>query len=195
MDDNGTEDTYPDKIRYFFDKCKTNIETGTLFRDAEVCIREYIEESGYKPWVYMVGPHATNFPPGSSLPAMKHLVRVSDMRTYLSRRLMVIMGVGWYDYNSVTNKYIRTGGHYFNVYGYDYFNAWGEDHITLKVVNNLVNYGDRERNNMYDTVEMTAHPDDDTEYPETTGFRITGPGFQFRQQSFVEDIFVALPLK
>ncbi len=194
MDHDGVADTYRDKIRYFFATCKSDINNGTHYHEAEACMRQYIEQSGYKSYVYIVGPHAIDAPPGVALPTMQHTLTVQDVRTYVGHRLMVLMGVGWYNYNATTNTYTRIGGHYFNVYGYDYNNAWGEQQLTLKVVNSLVNYSGRDAGSMFDSVQMTAVPHDGTMYPTETAFAITGDGFNFQQKSLVEDIFVALPL-
>jgi hypothetical protein len=194
MDHDGQADTYRDKIRYFFQACGSDVNSGTHYHEAEACMRSYVQQSGYNAWAYIVGPHAIDAPAGSTLPDFQHNVRIEDVRAYLSHRLMVVMGVGWYDYNPATRTYTRIGGHFFNLYGYDYSAAWGEDHITLKAVNSLVDYTGRARENMYDSLEMTAVPNDGTQYPSETGFILTGPGFNFVQKTLVEDLFVVLPL-
>jgi hypothetical protein len=193
IDNDGQADTYKDKIRYFFKTCQTDINGGTHYHEAQACMQSYIQQSGYKAWSYIVGPHAINAPAGSPLNSFQHNVRIEDVRAYVGHGLIVLMGVGWYQFNAVSNSYTRIGGHFFNVYGYDYMKAWGESHMTLKVVNSLVNYGDRDRTQMFDSVEMTAVPNDGTHYPTETPFEITGPGFNFTQKTLVEDIFVVQP--
>lgn len=194
MDRDGTADTYRDKMRYFFQTCGTDKENGTLYRSAIRCIREYVEKSGYKSYVYMVGAHANEAPPGVNLPVMQHVLNVEDIRTYVGHRLMVLMGVGWYAYNPTTKTYTRQGGHFFNVYGYDWMRSWGQGKIVIKAVNSWVNYTGRQPAQMYDDVEMVKLPNDGTQYPVETGYELHGNGFNFQQKALVEDIFVALPL-
>ncbi|MBC7692855.1 MAG: hypothetical protein H7222_13925 [Methylotenera sp.] len=193
LDHDGKADTYRDKIRYFFSACNTDRNTGTHYQDVQNCMQSYVEQSGYKAYSYMVGPHAINSPEGVPLETMKHVLTVKDVRTYVGARVLVLMGVGWYDYNATTRTYTRIGGHFFNVYGYDYDTAWGESHITLKAVNSLVNYAGRARQDMYDSVEMSALPQDGSTYPVETQFVLTGPGFSFTQKTLVEDLFFVLP--
>lgn len=193
MDGDGQSDTYRDKILYFFKTCQTDVNGGTHYHEAQECMRAYVAQSGYKPYVYIVGPHAINAPAGQPLQSMQHRLTIQDVRTYVSHRLMVLMGVGWYNYDPVTKSYSRIGGHFFNVYGYDYSAAWGEQHITIKAVNSLVNYSGRAPANMFDSLEMTAVPNDGTIYPRETAFVLTGEGFHFQQKTLVEDIFVVLP--
>lgn len=190
----GVADTYKDRIRYFFKTCGTDINQGTHYHEAQACMTSYVQQAGYKAWSYIVGPHAINTPPGTPLSTVQHVVTVNDVHTYLKQKLMVIMGVGWYDYNPATRTYTRIGGHFFNLYGYDYNSAWGEGRITLKAVNSLVDYSSRLPGLMFDSLEMTAKPLDGTTYPSETNFVITGPGFNFVQKTLVEDLFVVWPL-
>jgi hypothetical protein len=193
-DGDGVSDTSKDRIRYFAQACGTDIDQGTHYHEAQACMAAYIEQAGYKSWSYIVGPHAINAPPGTPLATMQHVVTINDVHTYVKQKLMVLMGVGWYNYNPATHTYTRIGGHFFNVYGYDYNNAWGEGHITLKAVNSLVDYSGRIPGMMFDSLEMTAVPADGTTYPSETQFVITGPGFNFVQKTLVEDLFVVWPL-
>jgi hypothetical protein len=191
LDGDGTIDTYKDRIRYFFATCGTDRETGTHYQQTETCMADYIRASGYKPWVYMVGPHAVDAPENVPLSTMQHPVSINDVRSYLKQKLMVIMAVGWYDFDPATNSYKRIGGHFFNLYGYNWDNAWGESQMQLIAVNSLQSYNAVVP---YDLVQMTAVPADGTTYPSETKFIITGPGFYFTQKTLVEDIFVAWPL-
>ena len=193
IDHDGTADSYRDKIRYFFQTCGTDRETGTYYQASVNCMKAYVQGSGYKPYVYMVGAHSVEAPPGVALPIMKHVLNVDDIRAYVGHRLMVVMGVGWYQYNAADRTYTRQGGHIFNVYGYDYSQAWGAQRVSLKVVNSWVDYTGRTRETMFDTVEMTKLPQDGTTYPAEAGYELRGNGFGFQQRAFVEDIFVALP--
>lgn len=194
VDGDGTADTYKDRIRYFFGTCGTDREIGTHYHEAQACMASYIQQSGYKPWVYIVGPHAINAPAGTPLQTMQHVLTINDVRNYVKQKTMVLMGVGWYNYNPTTRTYTRIGGHFFNVYGYNYDNAWGESQIQLQAVNSLQNYTGRLPGLMYDTLQMTAVPNDGTTYPAEARFVLTGPGFNFVQKTLVEDIFVVWPV-
>jgi len=194
LDNDGVIDTNKDRIRYFFATCKTDRNVGTYYHEAQSCMASYIQQSGYKPWVYMVGPHAVDAPDGTPLQTMQHVLTINDIRNYVKQKTMVLMGVGWYDYDAATGTYKRIGGHFINVYGYSYDNAWGESQIQLQVVNSLQNYTNLAPSLMYDTVQMTAVPNDGTTYPSETRFVLTGPGFNFTQKTLVEDIFVAWPV-
>jgi hypothetical protein len=194
LDNDGVQDTYKDRIRYFFAACGTDVNTGTHYHEAQACMSQYVQASGYKPWAYIIGPHAINAPLGTPLQTMQHTLTINDVRSYLKQKLMVIMAVGWYDYNPATRAYTRIGGHFFNLYGYDYNAVWGESQISLQAVNSLQNYSARAPAAMSDTLQMTAVPADGTTYPSDARFVITGPGFNFVQKTLVEDIFVVWPL-
>ena len=191
LDRDGVNDSYKDRIRYFFAACGTDREIGTHYHEAQACMSSYVQQAGYKPWVYIVGPHAINAPVGTPLSTMQHTLTINDVRNYVKQKLMVLMGVGWYNYNPTTKTYTRIGGHFFNVYGYDYNLAAGETQIQLQAVNSLQNYAGQLP---YDTLQMTAVPADGTTYPSDARFVITGPGFNFVQKTLVEDIFVVWPL-
>ena len=194
MAHDGTTNTYRDAIRYFYQICKTDKETGTFYSEMVNCMRQYISYStAYTPWVYMIGPHATEAPPGYPLESVQHVLTAADVRQYASAGVTVLMGVGWYELNATTHQYTRTGGHFFDVYGYDYSKSWGENGLILKAVNSWVDYTGRAPAQMYDDVTMLKLPTDGTVYPKETAFMLSGPGFQFDQKAFVEDIFVAVP--
>lgn len=194
MDNDGNADTYYDKIRYFFEKCNTDKEEGTRYRQATSCIKNYISDSGYNAYAYMIGPHTIEAPPGVPLETIQKVLSVHDIRSYVGHRLMVIMGIGWYMHDAATNSWVRQGGHFFNIYGYEYSNAWGDNQINLNVVNNWVDYSAREPKDMFDSISMTKLPDDGTNYPQETAYQLSGNGFDFTQKALVEDIFVALPI-
>jgi hypothetical protein len=196
IDHDGTADSYRDKIRYFFGTCQTDRNDGTHYQQAIDCMKQYVVASGYNPYVYMVGAHANTSPPGVPLQTMQHVANVTDVRTYVGNRLMVLMGVGWYSFDAATQSWTRQGGHFFNVYGYDYTNALGEAQINLKVVNSWIDYSNRPAAQMFDTVTMTRiQPQAGVTYPAEVAYVLDGPGFQFAQKAFVEDLFVALPTK
>jgi len=194
LDNDGHSDSYRDKMRYFFNTCNTDKEIGTYYSQAIRCMKDYVQASGYKPYVYMIGPHSPEAPEGYPIETNRHVLSVNDLRAYVGNRLMVVMGIGWYTYNAATGVYTREGGHFFNVYGYDYNQAWDQERIVLKVVNSWSNYSDRHPSEYFDNVTMTKLPNDGTTYPQETAYELRGPGFDFTQRAFVEDIFVALPL-
>lgn len=193
MDEDGVADTYGDKIRYFFRSCQTDRNTGTAYRKAIACMKDYVLKSGYSAYAYLVGPHSIEAPPGQPIQATQHVLRMKDFRLFLSKRLLVLMAVGWYSYNPTTQRYIRESGHIVNVYGYDYSPAWGEQQMTLKVVNSWMNYDNRPRHRMYDEVAMKPLPRDGTVYPGDVALELRGPGFNFTRRAFVEDLFIVQP--
>ncbi|MBC7420252.1 MAG: hypothetical protein H7328_05940 [Bdellovibrio sp.] len=193
LDNDGVSDSYQDKIRYFFQTCQTDKQGGTRYSMALACMKAYIQTSGYKPYSYMVGPHSVEAQPGLPLQTTQHVLNITDFRTYVGNKLMVVMGLGWYEFNSVSNTYSRVGGHFVNIYGYDYNHAWGEQQMILKVVNSWIDYSGRAPASMFDNVAMTHVPSDGTTYPSEVAFELKGVGFQFSQRAFVEDLFVALP--
>ncbi|MEO5667683.1 MAG: hypothetical protein ABIR96_06475 [Bdellovibrionota bacterium] len=195
VDRDGTADTYGDKIRYFYDRCKTDRDGGTHYSDAMMCMREYIEESGYNSWAYMMGPHAPDAPAGLPIESTRHVVKVDDIRASVGHGFLVLMGIGWYRLDPATNTWNREGGHFFNVYGYDWMNAWGNEKMSLHVVNSWINYEGRARENMFDTISMTRIAGE-AGVPAEVGFELKGTGFDFTtHRAFVEDIFPASPLK
>lgn len=53
-------------LRYFFQTCGSDINSGTHYHEAEACMRNYVQSSGYNAWAYIVGPHAIDAPAGST---------------------------------------------------------------------------------------------------------------------------------
>jgi hypothetical protein len=192
LDSNRAPDTFKDRIRYFYGKCGTDKERGTHYHQTQTCMADYVRQSGYKPWVYIVGPHAINSPPSVPLSYMRHALMANDVRNYVKQRLMVIMAVGWYEFDPATKTYKRIGGHFFNVYGYNWEKAWGDSKLELVAVNSLQNYAASSA--PFDLVQMTAVPADGTTYPSETKYVLTGPGFAFTQKTLVEDLFIVWPL-
>jgi hypothetical protein len=194
-DGDGSSDSYSDRIRYFFDICGTDREIGTRYHQAIGCMRRYIEDSGYASYAYIFGPHSPEAPPGQPIESTRHLLSVDDIRASVGNRLLVLMGIGWYRYDEASATYLREGGHFFNLYGYDYETAWGQERIRLKVVNSWSSYEGRAPEESFDVAEMTRLPRDGTGYPAETAYELRGTGFDFAtHRALVEDIFVALPL-
>ncbi len=195
MDQDGTADTYKDKIRYFFKVCNTDREVGTYYSQAIACMKNYVAQSGYTSFSFMIGPHSQEAPTGYRIEDVRRTVAISDLRYYLANQVPVIMGIGWYTFNSTTQKYERNGGHFFNLYGYDYNAVFGENKMILKVVNSWINYTGRERINMFDDVVMTRVTGLPTYYPDQVVFELEGPGFTFNQtKALVEDLFIMFPV-
>jgi len=194
MDHDGVANTYRDQIRFFFQTCKTDRNAGTHYQELAACMRDYMSQSGVGTWAYLIGPHANIAPPNSTLAETQGIIVPSNIRYYLNNHAAVIMGIGWYNYNSVNHTYTRIGGHIFNVYGFDYDPADGESKISLDVVNSLTNYQGRAPAQMFDTVTMTLLPTAGEVIPSGIAYRLDGPGFQYTQVSLVEDLFVAFPI-
>lgn len=193
MDNDGVEDTYRDQIRYFFQTCQTDREAGTYYQQAIGCMKDFMTVSGYKPWAYIIGPHAQEAPPGYDISSVKVPLAVDYIRYYVGNQAAVIMGVGWYKLNTATNIYERIGGHFFNIYGYDYDLAWQQDKVIIKSVNSWIDYTGRSAENMYDDVVMTKITNP-ANYPDGLAYTLSGPGFTFNDfKAVAEDIFVMLP--
>ncbi|MFL5784562.1 MAG: hypothetical protein ACJ76H_08145 [Bacteriovoracaceae bacterium] len=184
MDNDGTANTFRDQIRYFFNLCSTDRETGTLYQTALECMKTYVVNSGYTPWAWMIGAHSQD---GNNT---QTTVSPDVLRYYLANKIGVVMMIGWYKPNA-NGGHDRTGGHFFNVYGYDYSAAWGSETIVLKVVNSWVNYAGRDRSQMFDNITMKKL---------TTGidhveYELSGPGLEFDgYKALVDDILVVLPV-
>lgn len=191
MDYDGVANSYKDQIRYFFNVCNTDKEEGTRIWSFVDCMRSYITSSKMTPWAYIIGAHPKDAPAGYDISQVRRSVTTVDVRTYAQAQLGIIMSIGWYVYNTQTKTYERKGGHYFNVYGYDYNNSWGENKIVLKVVNNWINYTGRDRSRMYDNVELSKFYGG----PENVTWEANGPGFTTTgYKALVENILVFLPL-
>lgn len=194
MDNDGVEDTYGDQIRYFFQTCQTDREAGTYYQQAIGCMKDFMTVSGYKPWAYIIGPHAQEAPPGYDISSVKVPLAVDYIRYYVANQAAVLMGVGWYKFNNATNMFERVGGHFFNIYGYDYDLAWQQDKVILKAVNSWIDYTGRSAQNMYDNVAMNKITDT-SNYPDGLAYTLSGPGFDFTEfKAVAEDIFVMLPI-
>jgi|GEM_PF-2386753 len=195
LDRDGNADTFKDSIRYFFEKCGTDRDIGTRYHAAIYCMRAHIEESGFKAWAYIMGAHAPDAPPGSPIESTRHVLTVDDVRATVGRAFLVLMGVGWYKFDAASNTWVRDGGHFFNVYGYNWNKAWAADKMQLHVVNSWINYEGRSRETMFDTVTMTKVAGE-TGIPWETAYELKGTGFDFTtHRALVEDIFVAVPLQ
>lgn len=196
MDSDGTAGSYKDMIRYFFQVCETDREVGTYYHQAIGCMKNYVAESGYNSFTFMIGPHSKEAPAGYRIEDVRRAVTTNDLRYYLAYQYPVIMGIGWYTFNTTTQTYERNGGHFFNIYGYDYNASFGDNKMILKVVNSWINYTGRERVNMFDDVTMTRVTGLPTYYPESVVFELEGPGFTFNQtKALVEDLFIMIPVE
>ena len=184
--------SYQSQIRSFYQKCGTDKNNGTQYPRALSCMRKFIEDSGYSAWVYMVGPDASIVPPGSSLSDIQRAVSIDDIRYYVSNSAAVIMTIGWYKLNPATRVFERESGHFINIYGYDHQEQDGQNHVTLKVVNSLVNYQGRAPSEMFDTLAMKrVHG---SGIPSGREFELTGNGVNYPgYKSLVEDILIAYP--
>lgn len=195
MDNDGTADTFKDRVRYFFQTCNTDRNEGTRYRQAIDCMDTFIKGSQYNSWSYMIGPHSINAPTGSPLDSVQHVLRLADIKYYVANQAAVLMGIGWYKFNATSQVWERTGGHFFNLYGYANMTGWGEDQADLFVVNSWIDYRSRPANMQWDTIKISS-----TKYlnqatvPSEVAYELAGEGFNFAEyKAFVEDIFVAFP--
>ena len=195
MDQDGIEDTFKDRVRYFYQTCNTDKNEGTRYRATIGCMDAFIRLSPYQSWTYMIGPHSVNAPAGSPLDSVQHVLRLMDIKYYVANQAAVLMGIGWYKFNPATQMWERGGGHFFNLYGYAAMNGWGEDQSDLFVANSWIDYRQRPVNQQFDTIKIQS-----TKYltpatmPSEVAYELTGEGFDFAEyKAFVEDIFVAFP--
>lgn len=192
LDQDGTSDSYRDQIRHFFNICGTDREEGTRYQETIGCMKSFIENSGYNSWAYIIGPHARYASPGNDLSAFQRAIAIDHIRYYVGSQAAVIMGVGWYVFNSTTQMWERSGGHFFNIYGYDFNASWANEKVVLKAVNSWIDYTGRDQASMYDDVVMTHVTG--AQYPSQIEFELSGPGFTFNgYKALAEDIFVMLP--
>ncbi|WP_409479696.1 hypothetical protein [Pseudobdellovibrio sp. HCB154] len=195
LDNDGIENTFKDRVRYFFQTCSTDRNEGTRYRQAIGCMDTFIKQSNYNSWAYMIGPHSINAPAGSPLDAVQHVLRLSEIKYYVAHQAAVLMGIGWYKFNPATQIWERTGGHFFNLYGYANMAGWGEDQADLFVVNSWIDYRSRPANEQFDTVKITSTGYlNQASMPAEVAYELAGEGFNFAEyKAFVEDIFVAFP--
>ena len=182
-----------DQIRYFAEpqNCNTQKDSGTSIENALSCTRNYYKDSGYQPWVYIIGAHAEDWPKDAAKKDFVRPVNVSDLRKYLSSDLGVIMLIGWYEEDRKEKTWKWSGGHFFNVYGYDYDESWEEDRILLKIVNPDVDYKKRSASQMFDSIEMSKFvKKPEFNYPAGLSYKLHGLGFGGKSSAFVEDIIV-----
>lgn len=195
IDNDGTLDTFKDRVRYFFATCQTDKEVGTRYSLATKCMDDFIKLSPYRSWTYMIGPHARTAPPENTVEDMQKSLSVNSLKYFLKNQAAVIMGIGWYKFNTATNTFERTSGHFFNLYGYGYVNTWGTNRLDLFVVNSWIDYSQRPANAPFDHIILTSlaayQP---TTLPSDVSFELKGTGFNDPVlKAFVEDIFVAYP--
>lgn len=195
IDGDGQANTFKDRVRYFFQTCNTDRNDGTRYRQAIGCMDGFIKTSAYQSWAYMIGPHSVNAPVGSPLDSVQHVLRLSEIKYYVAHQVAVLAGIGWYKFNPTTQMWERSGGHFFNLYGYANMTGWGEDQADLFVVNSWIDYRSRPTNQQFDTIRISS-----TKYlnqatmPAEVAYELTGNGFDFAEyKAFVEDIFVAFP--
>lgn len=195
MDKDGEIDTFKDRVRYFYTTCKTDKDAGTRYSLLTQCTDDFIKLSPYRSWTYMIGPHARTAPPGNTVEDLQKALSVTSIKYFLKNQAAVIMGIGWFKFDPQSRKYVRTGGHFFNLYGYGYVNDWGANRLDLFVVNSWVNYSTRPAGKVFDHIILSSLAAYQPEtLPSDVSFELQGTGFNFPDyKAFVEDIFVAYP--
>lgn len=190
LDGDGFPDTAKDRIRHFFTDCETDKRSGTRYHAVVACMQRYLNHSAT---ARMVGPHAADA--ARDARGLRSPLRLSDIREPLRKKALVLMGIGWYRRNPATGVYEREGGHFVNLYGYDYDRNSGDEMMTLIVVNSWVDYRNRAPERAYDRVQIRRIERGQRDFvPREIAYELTGEGFQFADiKAFAEDIFVALP--
>ena len=164
--------------------CKTDLNNGTSALNDFHCISSMITNSGYGMGnTQFIDPFDTD----SSLPLQTRIVTISDIREALKAGDPVLLEVSWYQFNAVTGRWTRTGGHHIGVYGYDYNNSWGEDQIQVKVINPEHTYALSTHTEadgtvhpwaVFDTVTISKYsPQPGVTYPANSPYILSGSGF------------------
>ena len=167
-------------VRKFVGLCRTSAQGGTSQSRKLPCIEEFLSENGFKSNTQTLGAFSQT-----------RGVEIGDLRNFLKRDAAVILHVAWIKFDSKKNKWISSGSHSLNAYGYDYEKTWGNDKIILKVSNPGMNYSGR-NGSMLDSVALSALPQNsDYPLPRFARFRLDGPGFNRPDHiGVLEDIFV-----
>lgn len=196
---------FSQQVRDFYHLCNT-YQSGTPTTDAVACLRAYLHASGISnPWVYLIGPLATEFPEGSKLSDYKRAVTPNDIRSALKNNDGVILVNSTYEHphidgseplNYSKNKLSKTwnyiGSHFAWVVGYDYNARWGKNLILLKIVDPSVNYMMRNSDARWDSILMKKMPKSINLQPSVPiKYFLDGSNFGSSQtQSFVDSIIV-----
>lgn len=182
-------------IQTFVDLCHTDIEHGTPQTEKVACITDYFREHGYQAKVFSIGKAARGVDASPGSHNEYRPIQIADLRKYLSQDYGVILHVGWLKYNEKKRAWVESGSHSLNAYGYDYDPSWGEDKIILKVANPLVNYANRNPNQYFDSVVVSAlERRPGVIYPQMTTLQVRGPGFnQNNRLPVLKDLFVFSP--
>ena len=190
-------------IRYFTGLCKTSLQVGTTVPQAVACLESHMKAGGYTPSVQVTGLDAKWAAGGdyypASMPVALRPVSTDDVRTDLKADLGVILLIGFYSYDTNTNTWHRTRGHFLTVTGYEYMNSWATNQITLTVVNPATDYVHRMGQPHYDHMHMQrfnpgqAHPGG-TGFPENVAYQISDfPGTDLTVLVESAISFTALP--
>lgn len=193
---------FSQQVREFYHLCNA-YQSGMPTTDAVECLRAYLRASGISaPWVYLIGPLATEFPEGAKLSDYKRAVTPNDIRSALKNDDGVILVSSTYEHsgsellNSPKHKMEKIwnyiGSHYIWVVGYDYNARWGKNFILLKIVDPSVNYMMRSSNARWDSILMKKMPRSINLQPSVPiKYFLDGSNFGSSQtQSFADSIIV-----
>jgi hypothetical protein len=161
----------------FIDLCHTQLpKGGTRQEDKVPCILNFIKESGYHGYAYVLGKAASD--------ANRKAITMGELRDLLRQDAGVILHVGWMKYDS--GRWSEKGSHSLNVYGFEYNGS--NDHMTLLVSNPMIDYSSRPPGEMFDRIEMQAP---DRNAPPGAQWILSGPGFHPRDRTAVlENVYV-----
>ena len=154
--------------------CHTNLNTGTDLGDATTCIAQTLTKSGYQLGDAGVITLKT-FAATPALPLQSRAPTWADIRSAVDASEVVILEIGWYQFDSASSTWQRKGGHYVGVYGYDYMNAWGSSQAVLRVLNPEMKYDNDGQHRIDDRVTMVQPSG--TSYPPNAAFVLLGNGF------------------
>jgi len=174
----SSDEVLIEQVKSFYLSCGTDQNKGTSVPQALGCIRRFFKASGYDPLTEIVGISAVK-------PKLQRWPSPDDFKTYLEGDPGMIARVGWYTWSSTQKQWVRSGGHYFNVYGYRHEASWSDQKIMLQLVNPDVDYTDRPEGQDFDWVEARMISRGDRRYfLDGVGFERPG------RRAIVEDLLV-----
>jgi hypothetical protein len=181
-------DDYTQQVRHFADECRTDPDGGTPLVKAIPCLHRVFNEMGFANHdVLVIGRGGTG-------PNHRALT-IDDIRTYAKQDVGVILTLGIYTYDSVAKKWVYAGGHYINLYGYDYNVNWGQENIILKVANPAVDYSGRDLMHRWDSISMIRIKQrSGVAYPPNVNYVLDGLHLpSLEKRSMLESIVVFSP--
>lgn len=124
-------------------RCNTDVKSGTKMIDFLNCIQP-VSKAYFNKELHI--SHIQKLPAND--PVLKTLSQENfefknqwpnllDIQSSLKSNIPLLILIGWYEFNSVSNKWERNGGHFFDIYGYNSFKDLQTETINLVTMNAL----------------------------------------------------------